>query len=64
MSNAREVGRRIWYDPNDGYEYEPDPNPARGTWHQIDAHHGLYRDLDPETGAPLAGSEGRWRPLT
>jgi len=63
MSNAIAVDRKVWYDAEDGYEYEPDPNPARGTWHQIDERHGRYRDIDPETGVPVAGSEGQWRSL-
>lgn len=57
------ITHRVWYDPADDYEYEKDPNPARGTWHQIDWRARRYRDLDRVTGAPVAGAEGRWRPL-
>lgn len=62
-SQSRHIDRRVWYDRGDGYEYEPELNPLRQTWHQIDWRHGRYRDLDPETGQPVAGSEGQWRPL-
>lgn len=57
------VDRRVWYDPGDGYEYERDPNPAKRTWHQIDWRRGVYRELDPESGEPVSGREGEWRPL-
>ena len=62
-SAREEIGRRVWYDPDDGYEYEADPNPLKRTWHQVDPRTGRYRDLDPETGQPVAGREGEWRPL-
>ena len=60
---SAQIDRRVWHDLDDDYEYEPDPNRAKGTWHQIDWRQGYYRDIDPETGEPVAGSEGRWRPL-
>src|SRR5688572_8191510 len=67
MSKRREVNHRVWYDPDTGYEYEPDPRSShRGrprTWHEIDPRTGEYRDLDPQSGEPVAGSEGRWRHL-
>lgn len=63
MSAAGQVNRRIWYDRQDRYEYEPDPNPNKNTWHQINPRTGYYRDIDPETGNPVSGSEGEWRPL-
>ncbi len=64
MSHAgRAIRHRVWYDPTTDREYERDPNPQRGTWHEIDWRRGRYRDLDPLTGQPIAGSEGRWRPL-
>jgi hypothetical protein len=62
-SNARSLNQRVWYDRDDGYEYFPDPRRAHGTWHQIDPRNNLYRDIDPTTGNPVSGSEGRWRPL-
>ena len=63
-SHARRyINRRVWYNSADGYEYERDPTPAKGTWHQIDWRNGLYRELDAETGLPVSGSEGEWRPL-
>lgn len=57
------IPRRVWYDPTDGFEYEADPNPNKGTWHQIDWRREMYREIDPNTGEPSAGSEGEWRPL-
>jgi len=57
------LNRRLWHDDDDGYEYEADPNPNKGTYHQINPRTGEYRDLDPVTGEPVAGSEGEWRPL-
>ncbi|HET9014946.1 MAG TPA: hypothetical protein VFN57_05080 [Thermomicrobiaceae bacterium] len=62
-SQSRRIDRRVWYDRDDGYEYMRDPNPPRNTWHQIDVRAEQYRDLDPETGEPVAGSEGEWRSL-
>ena len=56
-------GTRIYYDPDDGYEYWADPRPLSTNWHQIDWRHNRYRDIDPESGNPVAGSEGEWRPL-
>jgi hypothetical protein len=60
-SHARSINRRVWYDPDDKFEYERDP--VKDTWHQIDWRENLYRDLDPETGKPVSGSEGEWRRL-
>ena len=62
-SHATQIDRRVHYDPTTDYEYEPDPNPAKNTWHEIDYRHGMYRDVDPTTGDPVDGSEGAWRPL-
>ncbi len=62
-SQRREINGRVYYDPDDGYEYQRDPNPQKRTWHQINPRTGEYRDLDRETGEPVAGSEGNWRPL-
>lgn len=58
------VGRRVWYDLDSRFEYERDPDfSLRSTWHEIDPRHGLYRDVDVNTGKPINGSEGRWRSL-
>ncbi|MHB8644260.1 MAG: hypothetical protein ACYDAR_00565 [Thermomicrobiales bacterium] len=57
------MDERVWFSPDDNYEYFPDPRPERGTWHQIDWRHNLYRDIDPMTALPVMGSEGEWRPL-
>jgi len=62
-SGTSRIGHRVFYDPGTGFEYEPDPNPSKDTWHEIDWRRGNYRDIDPETGKPVSGSEGRWRPL-
>ena len=62
-SKTRQIGHRVWYDPTTDYEYEPDPNPMRRSWHEIDWHRDQYRDVDPESGKPVTGSEGKWRPL-
>jgi hypothetical protein len=59
----RYVNRRVWYDPDTGYEYEKDPTPQKGTYHEIDPRQGRYREIDRETGEPVAGGEGEWRPL-
>jgi hypothetical protein len=53
----------VWFDPHSGFEYERDPRPSAGTWHEIDPLHDRYRDVDPDSGMPIAGSEGDWRPL-
>lgn len=58
-----QIDRHLFYDVDDGFEYEADPRRSRLTWHQIDWRHSLYRDLDPETGEPVSGSEGQWRLL-
>ncbi|HUZ00165.1 MAG TPA: hypothetical protein VMU89_07425 [Thermomicrobiaceae bacterium] len=65
-SKARpRVDRRVWYDPDTDREYEPDPNPAKGTWHEIDYGKRQYREIDAETGSPVNGGEGEgaWRDL-
>ena len=62
-SHIKRLNRRVWYDPDTGYEYLPDPTALRGTWHEMNPRTGEYRDLDPFTGRPVAGHEGRWRPL-
>ena len=63
-SHARgRINKRVWHDVDNDFEYDPDPNPEKGTWHEIDWRHRLYRELDVETGRPVAGSEGQWRPL-
>jgi hypothetical protein len=53
----------VYFDPTTGYEYERDPASRKGTWHEIDWRHNLYRELDAVTGLPVAGGEGEWRPL-
>jgi len=63
MSRARAIKRRVWHDPDTGYEYEPDPRPPYNRWHEIDAHANMYRDIDSQTGEPVNGSEGNWRTL-
>lgn len=57
------IDRKVWHDQDDDYEYERDDNPAMGTWHRIDWRRGWYQEIDPETGEPVAGSEGHWRHL-
>ncbi len=57
------INRRVWFDPTDGFEYERDPDPMKGTWHRIDPRRRRYQEIDPETGEPVAGSEGTWRQL-
>lgn len=63
-SNARSKnGERVFYDPGDDFEYEKDPNPNKRTWHRINYRADLYQEIDRDTGNPVAGSEGEWRPL-
>ncbi len=57
------IAHRVYHDPTDDYEYEADPNPAKGTWHRIDWRRRLYQEIDAETGEPVLGGEGRWRHL-
>jgi hypothetical protein len=57
------IDRRVWHDPGDDYEYEPDPNPLKGTWHRIDWGRRCYQEIDATTGQPVGGGEGNWRPL-
>ncbi len=57
------INRQVYHNRDDDYEYERDARGERVTWHQICWRHHLYRDLDPETGEPVAGSEGEWRLL-
>jgi hypothetical protein len=59
----RQIDRRVWHDLDDDFEYERDPDPAKGTWHRIDWRQGRYQEIDPETGRPVAGREGNWRLL-
>jgi hypothetical protein len=47
----------------DDYEYERDPNPAKGTWHRIDWGKRCYQEIDGVTGERVDGGEGEWRPL-
>jgi hypothetical protein len=64
MSRAKRwLRRRVWYNAQDGYEYEPHPNAATDTWHRINPRTGEYQDIDGETGKPIVGSEGQWRHL-
>lgn len=54
----------VWYDPDDRHEY--DKCPKRGpnqTYHRIDWRGDHYQDIDRETGQPVAGRRGEWRPL-
>ena len=63
-SRSNRVNRRVWFAMDDDtYEYEKDPRPDRGTWHEINWRQNEYRDIDPATGTPVGGSEGKWRPL-
>ena len=62
-SKARDIDRRVWYDLDTDWEYERDPSPEKGTWHEIDWQQRRYREVDPDTGRPVAGSEGQWRQL-
>jgi len=63
-SKARSKGgERLFYDPDDDYEYERDPNPGKRTWHRIDYRADQYQEIDPNTGNPVAGGEGEWHPL-
>jgi|GEM_PF-3194953 len=59
------INGRVWFDPDNGYEYEyePDPTPAKSTWHEINPRTKQYREIDGQTGLPVAGAEGQWRPL-
>jgi hypothetical protein len=61
-SQIKKLGKRVWYDPQTRHEYDVDPR-KNGVWHEIDPRSGEYRDVDPLTGQPVAGAEGRWRPL-
>jgi hypothetical protein len=36
---------------------------GKSTWHRIDWRRRMYQDIDPETGDPVAGSEGEWEKL-
>lgn len=64
VSRSGRIDFGVWYDPiNDRYEYVPDPRGGRATWHEVDWRQRLYRDIDPETGQPVSGSEGLWRSL-
>lgn len=56
-------GERIFYDPNDDFEYEKDPNPHKGTWHRIKYRTNEYQEIDRTTGNPVAGNEGEWHLL-
>ena len=62
-SGVPTMNRRVWHDLDDDHEYEPCPQADKGTWHEIDWRARRYRDIDPVTGLPVAGSEGQWRPL-
>ena len=57
------IDRRIWHDLDNDREYERDPDPSKGTWHEIDWRARRYREIDPNTGSPVKGGEGTWRPL-
>lgn len=56
-------GERLWYSPDDDFEYEKDPVPAKGTWHRIKYRTSEYQEIDRVTGNPVAGGEGEWHLL-
>src|SRR5579859_2719343 len=62
-SKTRDIDRRVWYDTDVDREYERDPSPEKRTWHEIDWQRRQYREVDPDTGQPVTGSEGQWRQL-
>jgi len=65
-SQSRNINRRLWFDPESGYEYEPCNEAGKrlkGYWHEIDARNETYRNIDPETGQPIAGEDGEWKRL-
>ncbi len=62
-SRSKNIKHRVYHDHGNGYEYERDPRSARRLWHEINPRDDTYRDVDPETGTPVAGSEGEWRKL-
>jgi hypothetical protein len=64
ISRSGRVTPGVWYDVRDDrFEYSPDPRGGSDNWHEIDWRNRRYRDIDPETGRPVTGSEGRWRLL-
>ncbi len=56
-------GEIVYYDPNDDYEYEKEPNPNKRTWHRIDYRADQYQEIDRDTGEPVTGGEGEWHHL-
>jgi hypothetical protein len=60
---SKHIDHRVWHDQDNDFEYEPDPTPAKGTWHEIDWRRKMYREIDRETGRRVAGGEGEWRRL-
>jgi hypothetical protein len=61
--SKRNDDHRVWYNPDDDFEYEKDPNPAKGTWHRIRYRRDEYQEIDHETGMPVAGGEGEFHRL-
>ncbi len=60
---TKKNGDPVWYDPDDDFEYEKDPNPAKGTYHRIRYRTNEYQEIDRVTGNPVAGGEGDWHLL-
>jgi hypothetical protein len=59
-SGVKKLDKRLWYDRDTHYEYEPDPR-HNGVWHEINPRAKKYRDVDRVTGEPLPRYEGEWR---
>ncbi len=63
-SKARKKnGDRVYYNPDDDFEYERDDDPFKGTWHRIKYRTSEYQEIDPITGEPVSGGEGNWHLL-
>ena len=65
QSRSENIDRRVWFDPDTGYEYErcnESGKRTKGLWHEIDVSDQTYRDVDPR-GLPMPEDHGRWKRL-
>ena len=60
-SACKQFDERVFADAKAGREYWYCR--SRGTWHEIKPQERRFRDVDPTTGQPVMGREGKWRPL-
>lgn len=63
-SLAPSLGRRwVKYDVTNQHEYDPHPDVRRFDFYEIRCTPDTWREVDGNTGNPLSGAAGRFRPI-